>query len=346
VWHGVLEAVSFYLVLGLALLAVTTGVLVYLLGRFLAPLGELAAQAAGIETDSLVFRPPSSALHTRELAPLTSALSEMIERVRLSFEAQHRFVNDAAHELKTAVAVVRSTIQVLAMRPRSLDEYRAGLDQLLGDNERVEALVARMLTLARVSEHAQPALVSLDLAEETDTALKNISSFAESRGVAVIRSLSSGVCVLLPPDAAQVLVSNLVVNAVQYSPRGTEVWISVRLSPESDLGAVLEVEDLGYGIAPENLTRVFERFFREDPSRARETGGVGLGLPISKRIVEAAGGRIELTSVQGKGTTVRAWFPLALPCPEVSPDCDADPATAQAQEPVSDPVSAENRLPE
>ena len=310
VWHEIDEAVRFYALMSAALLCVTAGVLIYLLRRLLSPLNELATEAAGIKADSLAFRPPPAALRTRELAPLANALTDTMQRLKLSFEKEQRFFNDAAHELKTAVAVVRSTIQLVAMRQRSPEEYRDGLERALTDNGRVEELVSRMLALARTSERSELKLARADLAHEAECALNNIASFAESRGVAIVSSLVS-VDVLLPADAVQTLVSNLVMNAVQHSPRGSEVRVNVRLDKTAALPAVLEVQDFGAGIAPQNLERVFDRFFREDPSRSRETGGAGLGLAICKNIVESAGGVIELQSVQGEGTTVKASFPLA-----------------------------------
>lgn len=311
VWHAVLEGVSFYVLMSLALLCLSSGILIYLLRRLLDPLNELASQAAAIEPDSLTFQPPSSALRVRELTPLANALSEMIARLRLAFEKEQRFINDAAHELKTAVAVVRSTIQLLAMRSRSTEEYQRGLDDVLVDNARVEELVSHMLTLARASERGEAALVEIDLTRETECALKNIASFAERRSVRIVPSLEPGIKVQLLKDTIQVLISNLVMNAVQHSKHGSEVRITVRHEPEGECRAVIEVQDFGSGIAAENLPHVFERFFREDSSRSRETGGVGLGLAICKSIVESAGGAIELRSVQGEGTTVTAFLRAA-----------------------------------
>jgi signal transduction histidine kinase len=303
-WHAVLEGVSFYAVMSLILLCVTTGVLILLLRRFLAPLKELATEASAIKADSLAFQPPASALHVRELTPLAEALSATMARLRAAFEKEQRFMSDAAHELKTAVAVVRSTIQLLAMRSRPAEEYQRGLDEVLTDNGRVEELVSRMLTLARVSERGEAALIEVDLARETEFALKSIASIAEQRGVQIVSSLAPVTGVQLLRDAAQVLVSNLVMNAVEHSPQGSEVRVTVRPEP-ADRRAALEVQDFGSGIAAENLPLVFERFFREDPSRSRETGGVGLGLAICRSIVESAGGAIELQSIKGEGTTVK-----------------------------------------
>ena len=309
VWHEIDEAVRFYALMSVALLCVTAGALIYLLRRLLSPLNQLAAEAAQLDVNSLAFRPPSAALRTRELAPLASALSETMQRLKLSFEKEQRFFNDAAHELKTAVAVVRSTIQLVTMRQRSTEEYCDGLNRALADNARVEDLVSRMLALARTSERAEAPAAPIDLAQETDRALKSIASFAENRGVAIATSLFP-VEVLLSAEAAQTLVSNLVMNAVQHSSRDSEVRVTVRVENANERSAVLEVQDFGSGIASQNVDRVFDRFFREDPSRSRETGGAGLGLAICKNIVESAGGVIQLESEQGKGTTVKASFPL------------------------------------
>jgi signal transduction histidine kinase len=308
VWREVREAVSFSVFMSVFLLCATAGILIYLLRRLLAPLQELAAAAAAIRADSPSFQPPPSVMGVYELMPLADALSKSITRLRLTFEKEQRFISDAAHELKTAVAVVRSTIQLLTMRSRSSEEYQFGLEQALNDNQRVEELVSQMLTLARASERSEEALVNVDLGEEVASALKSIASFAEHRGVHVVPSLADDVKVQLPQNGVQILVSNLVMNAVQHSVNGSEVLVEVRPGANGEQRAVLEVRDFGSGIAPDNLPHVFERFFREDPSRSRETGGVGLGLAICKSIVESAGGAIELQSAQGRGTTAKASF--------------------------------------
>jgi signal transduction histidine kinase len=124
-------------------------------------------------------------------------------------------------------------------------------------------------------------------------------------------SLAPGIKVHLGADAAHILVSNLVMNAIQHSSPGSEVRIAVRLGDNGEMPAVFEVQDFGSGIAAENLPRVFDRFFREDPSRSRKTGGVGLGLAICKSITEIANGTIALQSVKGEGTIVAASFRTA-----------------------------------
>jgi len=311
IWHEIVSAAEFYVVVSLILIFATAAILIVLVQRLLRPLGELASAASAVKTSSPAFEPPPAALRLRELKPLVDALSETIARLRHAFEMEHRFIGDASHELKTAVAVVRSTLQLMSMRQRSVEEYRLGLDRVLADNQRVEELVSRMLTLARFEERSPVEAGPVNLVESVEMALQHLNSFAEVHGVSVTTSLAPEARVRLTPESAQVLISNLVINAVQHSSEGSVVSIALRRQSEPEALAILEVKDSGTGVAAENLPHVFDRFFREDPSRSRQTGGAGLGLAICKSIVDAADGDIEMQSQRGQGTIVRASFRLA-----------------------------------
>ena len=310
-WGEIFEAASFYLLSITLLVFLSTALLVWLVRRLLRPIGELALEAARLNVSSLTFSPPEAAMGTLELRPLADALSAAFSRLKVAFETEHRFMGDAAHELKTAVAVVRSSIQVLAMRPRSPEEYRGGLEQILIDNERVEELIARMLRSVRTERLSCESIPPLDLGKTVNQTLLRLQSFAQANSVEIQSALQDGVYGRISAEAVQTLVSNLVVNAVQHSPEGAAVRVVLDRCGERDARAVLEGKDEGFGIAESSLPFVFDRFYREDSSRSRETGGAGLGLAICKSIVESAGGRMELESVQGRGTTVRAFFSLA-----------------------------------
>jgi signal transduction histidine kinase len=302
VWHEVMEATQFYLLLSLASVVVTALVLIVLARRLLHPLSELASEASSIGPSALQFTPPASALHTKELLPLTEILTQVVARLRDAYEAERRFMSDAAHELKTAVAVVKSSIQVLGIRSRSAEEYRAGFDRVLNDNQRVEDLVSRMLILARIDEGAAKPADDVDVGEGIRSALESISSYAEGKGVSVESALDGNLRVRIAPGGLKIVVSNLVMNAIQHSAEGSRV----RLTAETVGSRILiKVQDFGAGISADSLPRVFERFFREDASRSRDTGGAGLGLSICKAIVENAGGSIDIESEKGRGTTVK-----------------------------------------
>ncbi len=308
IWHEVFEAAGFSAAVSLALLCITTALLLIGLRKIFQPLDALAIAAGGISTSSLVFEPPPEALRLRELEPLARALSATMARLREAFDAQHRFVGDATHELKTAVAVVRSTVQLLTLRPRSPEEYRDGLRRVLEDNSRVEELVSRMLMLARFEEPAEATAEAVDLSESARAVLAELESFAESHGVVLQAALTAHAPVRLEREKSQTLLANLVVNAVQHSSAGSSVRIGLRLEGLSPRTAVLTVEDCGAGISPEALPHIFERFYREDTSRSRETGGAGLGLSICHAVVQSAGGAIKVESALGQGTRVTVSF--------------------------------------
>lgn len=308
-WHEVIDTVRYYSFVSFGLICMTALILVLLLRRLLLPLRALADAATGVRVDAVRFQAPQSAYQVRELRPLAEALTATIERLRDALRVQQQFVSDAAHELKTAVAVQRSTLQLITMRERPLQEYQEGVAAALEDNERVEQLVMRMLTLARFEERAQRATEPLDLTACAARMVAMLQPWAQSQQVALQLEAPASAAVLLTPEAAETLLSNLVMNAVQHSRPGGEVRVVVQQDAAART-VRLAVQDFGVGIAAENLPHVFERFYREDRSRSRQTGGAGLGLAICKSIVEGAGGTIDIDSELDVGTTVWATFRL------------------------------------
>lgn len=310
-WHAIRRAVEFYAAGSLLLLLVTGPLIAWLLHLGLLPLRQLAALAGRVSAESWEFSPPPSARSTRELAPLTHALESVLARLERSFTQQRTFVSDAAHELKTAVAVLKSSLQLLALRPRSQAEYKSGLDRCLADSARVEELVAKMLTMARVE--TQPAAGSAHpaskLADCICHVLEQLETVANFRGVRIsVGGLPPDCLVPLRAEDCALLVSNLLMNALQHSAARSVIEVRVEM-----LGKAVEfiITDHGEGIAADALPHVFERFYRGDPSRARSTGGAGLGLAICKAIVEKVSGTIDLKSELGAGTTVTVRLPRA-----------------------------------
>jgi signal transduction histidine kinase len=309
-WREVRNAIVFFSLSNLVLLLVTGVLMAWLLHRGLAPMRQLAAEAENISIHRWSFHAPQSAVETRELAPLASALSAAMQRLEASFSQQRRFVSDAAHELKTAVAVVKSSLQLLTMRQRTTEEYQAGVEVSLADCERMEEIVARMLTLAR-AEHStamEHVAGTSDLAACTAQTAQQFQSMAAVRSVTLTYVAGEPAFVALSSEECVLLCSNLLLNALQHSPPQTEV--KVLLHMEADW-AELRIADQGDGIEPALLPHVFERFSRGDPSRSRNTGGTGLGLAICKAIVDRAGGTIALESGVDRGTTARVRLPRA-----------------------------------
>jgi signal transduction histidine kinase len=258
------------------------------------------------------FNAPKSAHATAELAVLAAALESSTRRLDEAFIQQRVFVNDAAHELKTAVTIIKSSLQLLSSRPRSTREYARGLESCMADCARMEELVQRMLQLARFEREPARGSVECDVAEVARDVATQMERLAEIREVAIAVQAPSSAPTRLESDACASLLANLLLNAVQHTPAGGSVTATILLGTD----VTVEVRDTGRGIAPEDLPHLFERFWRGDNSRARTTGGAGLGLSICKAIVDSCGGEIAVNSRLGEGTSVTVRLPLAA-TPEV-----------------------------
>jgi signal transduction histidine kinase len=308
VWHEIWEAVGFYAVTSVLLLAVSGMLIFWLLNRGLAPLRELAAEASGVSVDAWNFVPPPRARMIRELAPLTVALETVLSGLERSFLQQRRFVGDAAHELKTAVAVLKSSLQLLTLKQRTAGEYEQGIERCQLDCDRMEEAVAKMLTLARLETRPElpPAAFSTDLGETLRQMAQQFDSMAELKRLRILVSATEPAVVNVDPEQLQLLCSNLLLNALQHSPAGGAIRAVAR--PAGD-ETELAIEDDGDGIAPQDLPHVFDRFYRGDPSRSRNTGGTGLGLSICKAIASRWQSTIAISSDLGVGTRVTVRFP-------------------------------------
>jgi signal transduction histidine kinase len=307
-WHGAVEAVQFYVVASALLLGVTGIALVWFLRRRLSPLQELAAIAGRVSARSWEFVPPDEVLRTSELAPIALSIEELLKGLHQSFERQRQLTGDAAHELKTSIAVLKSSLQLLSMSPRTPQQYEVGLEGLLVDMERMEDLATRMLALARLEEAPVERSESSDLNSALRSVAQRLRPLADLRQVVLELSAGDARKVAISADDADTLCSNLTMNALQHSLPGGHVSAIVQTRGEV---TELRVKDDGKGIPEAALPHVFERFYRADRSRSRDSGGAGLGLSICKAIIERSNGTIHITSAEGTGTEVTVILPVA-----------------------------------
>jgi signal transduction histidine kinase len=296
----------------LLLLAATVLLALWGIRRGLLPLQELAAQAGLVSAHNWELHLPEDVQQIKELRPLTQSMTTMLARLQHSFDQQREFLGNAAHELKTPVAVLKSTLQSLLQRPRASEEYRAGLEHSLEDLERLEQLLQWMLRLARAEQWAHGALRRdlqvIDITATCEEAIERVRYLAESRNTKVRLSKNGVVPFRGDPEDLQLVWINLLENAVRYGPEGGLVEVTVAGGASGP--AQIVFEDHGAGIATADLPHVFERFYRGDPSRTRATGGFGLGLAIAKALVEAYGGTITAASTPGKGTRMTVELPV------------------------------------
>jgi signal transduction histidine kinase len=311
VWQEVFEAIRFFAIATALLLGVTAVVMAWLVRKGLSPVHELAREAESISSSEWQFRAPTSAKETAELRPLAAALEGALARLQRSFEQQRRFTNDAAHELKTDVAIVKSSLQLLSMRKRTVEEYGRGLALSLEDFTRLESTVEKMLTLARLEQPLENNGSSrvaqfCSLRDTVEDALHQSRPFARLKCIDVMVEFNADARLPIDSRDAFLLCSNILVNALQHSPNGSTVRITAITGEEA---VQLTVHDQGEGVSDDDRAHVFEPFYRGDPSRSRKNGGTGLGLSICKAICGRAGGSIEIANHPAGGALVTVTLP-------------------------------------
>ena len=296
---------------GVMVLAPTLLLALWSLRRALTPLTELASAAGAISVDSWKFEPSEEAKSTEELRPLIGAIQTVLAELEAAFTRQREFLGDAAHELKTSLAILKSTLQSLLNKPRQREDYERGLVVMSEDCERLERLLNRMLQTARaeqrIAKRHQREAEPVDLASTCEQAIARLAQFAGERDIQIDFASSGEALVRAEAGDLELIWLNLLENAVQYSPRGSSVVM--KLETGDDVVAV-SVADQGRGIDAAHLPHIFKRFYRADSSRARATGGVGLGLAITKSLVDFYQGTIRAESEPGRGTRMTVEFPV------------------------------------
>ncbi len=300
-----------------ALLLVIVGSVVFIVGlaggwviasRMMQPLAAMSATAASISARNLSERIDAKKLDA-ELVDLAEVLNAMFERLQTAFAKQQQFTADASHELRTPIAILRSHAELALSRPRSPEEYQQTIQTVLRAANRMTTLVQGLLLLSRS-----------DTGQGDDTFRKVAMAPLIEECIALFRPIADAKEVrltaeLMPcyvrgnSDSLIQVVSNLLSNAVQYTPPGGAVFVGLNVM---DNEVRISVRDTGPGIPAEHQGQIFERFYRVDKSRARASGGFGLGLAICKSIVESHRGRIDFDTEPGRGTTFWIYLPLKM----------------------------------
>lgn len=309
-------------VLGLALLA--AGAVGYMIARRgMQPIKAITDKADGIRSSTLDARIPTAGLPA-ELSRLAITFNQMLNRLEEAFVRLSSFSADLAHELRTPINNLRGEVEVALGRPRDAGEYRRVLESALEECMRVCEMIDGLLLVARAdSPETQIVRLPIDVHHELSGVRDLYEPAAADAGVQIeIVNTEAPLTASLDRTLFQRAINNLVTNALAHTPTDGRI----RLSASSTVDHALQVEvfDTGRGIPPEHLSRVSDRFFRVDRSRSAESGGLGLGLAIVKSIARVHGGRVEITSVVGRGTTVTLYFPGAVLNSRVTPSLPSD----------------------
>jgi heavy metal sensor kinase len=277
--------------------------------RALTPVDEITQTARSISVQNLSSR--LVVPQTRdELQRLSETLNSMLGRLEGAFKKITQFTADASHELRTPVAVMRTRAELALRKPRTAEEYREVVAQVHSELEKTSDLVEKLMHLARAdygSETLQRSMANLgDIVRDACSQGRPLS---EAKQIS-FREQIPDVPVWVEADAHALrrLFLILIDNAVKYTRSGGQIDVIV---DQHDGSAVGVVRDTGIGIAAEDLPNIFERFYRADKARSRESGGVGLGLSIGRWIAEAHAGTIEVQSSLGHGSVFQVRLPLA-----------------------------------
>ena len=283
----------------------------WLIKRDLRPLETMAVTADAIAAGDLARRVQPAEPRT-EVGRLGLSLNTMLSRIEEAFaeraateEKLRRFLADASHELRTPLTSIRGYSEVFDRAKDDPEDLELAMRRIEEESKRMGVMVEELLVLARLGEGREPERTPVDLARVVDDAVSDARASAPARDLVLERA--EAVDVLGDDHQLRQVVANLLGNALRHTP--AEAQVRVRLSAR-DGYATLDVADDGPGLEPDVAAKVFEPFYRADESRARQTGGAGLGLAIVAAIVEAHGGTVRLDTAPGAGATFTVTLPL------------------------------------
>lgn len=280
----------------------------WLSGRSLAPVSRIieTADRIGVQNFSRRLEVPRA---RDELRRLTETLNAMLERIETSFKRITRFTADASHDLRTPVAVIRTIAEVTLRRPRTESQYAEALSKILRTSVETTELLEDLLTLARADAGTTGMeLHPIDLDAHVKKAQERALLLAADKQLSItLQAPGSPVWVRADAIAMDRLLLILVDNAIKYTPEGG--FCEIELLPTSNEVQIL-VRDSGIGIPEHELSLIFERSYRTDRARSRNTGGAGLGLAIARWITEIHGGTITVESHVGMGSVFRVNLPI------------------------------------
>ena len=243
-----------------------------------------------------------------EIKRLAETFNTMLTRLNHAFSSQQQLIQDVSHELKTPLTVLKGKQEVALNKKRSPEEYESVLSVNLEEINKMSQLVENLLVLARIeNKDSVLKIESINLAGTIEQILSSMRPLADQKTILLRFSLNGQLFIEADVNQVNRVISNIIDNAIKYTLSKGEV--NIKLSKENAFAKIV-ISDTGIGIAKDELSRIFNRFYRIDKSRS--SPGFGLGLSIAKSIVDAHKGKIEVESLPGKGTTFTVFLPLTL----------------------------------
>lgn len=285
----------------------------WLMSQALSPVEEIIRSAKAMTSTSLSGRLPLISTGD-EIERLSMALNEMVARLDATFQNITRFTADASHELRTPLTILQleleGIVQDRELAPRLVDQIESALEE----TNNLYRIVENLLVISRLDAGTIPIeRVPLDLGALVASTVEPMLLLAMEKPVSLVCEIGSSVYISGDQSHLKQLILNLIDNAIKYTPAGGKVNIKLTHGGRS---ALLEIVDTGVGISSEGLPHIFERFYRADKARSRNSGGTGLGLAIVRAICDAHNGEIKVLSTEGCGTHFFVKLPL-IPTAEI-----------------------------
>ncbi len=277
--------------------------------RALAPVSSIIKTAKSITATDLDQRIPVRYQVRDELTDLAETFNMMLNRLQKGFEREQRFTSDAAHELMTPLSSLQSEAEIMLRKPRSKEEYRESLEEMLSEIQHTSEMVRLLLQLSRVESPHQPKTETINISRLAEFIIQKYETVAREEDVTLQTEVKPDLHVRANGSYIEKVVNNLLDNALKYTPAGGRVDIKLRRSSGK---AVLHISDTGIGFDEETRKHLFERFYRANETEVQKQHGSGLGLPLVKAILELYDGKIRAYSKgKGKGSTFVVELPLA-----------------------------------
>lgn len=275
-----------------------------LVRRVLSPVENITRTAQEIEGNSDLTRRVDYHGPSDEIGRLATTFDHMLDRLNRVFESQKQFVADASHELRTPLTVIQGNIDLLKRNLNDRDREES-LAAIKSESQRMTRIVNDLLLLAEIESGRTGQTAEINLKDIVTEEYRRVNRLELKRKIVLGRTDD----ITVKGDAYRLnqLLGNLVNNAIKYTSEGGTITLSLFKAGD---WARLEVKDTGIGISPDDLSHLFERFYRVDKSRSRAGGGTGLGLAIVKSIAEQHGGKVTVESELGKGSSFTAWLKI------------------------------------
>jgi len=306
--HDSLRILSLTLIISAPCMLVLAVIGGYLLaGRVLSPIGAMASKAQEITAERLSERLPVDNPND-EFGRLATVFNETLARLQDSFDRLRRFTADASHELRTPLTALRSVGEVGLREELDPAAHRDVIGSMLEEADRLASLIDNLLMLTRADSgriilNPEP----VNLGELVNDVVDCLGVLAEERRQDLSVEVEQDADALADRATLRQALINLLDNAIKYTETGGKIKLRAAKTPDDR--AMVEIIDNGPGIAGEHCQAIFDRFYRIEPERSSETGGAGLGLAIARHVVEINGGRVELESKLGQGSTFRIVLP-------------------------------------